>query len=284
MAPIREVGLGVGVRVARPQRFFRSGLRFPPPPAKPTHARKTSTPALQEKNRSPVGVGIIGINHLRHAPMRRRDLVKYWNDWNAASQLLYHPVYITVWHRHFEFARMEADDCLNIDVKVLHNLITAYLILKVILKELGLDCRSEGGDELGLPIMRPTAQAPAACDTHDIPFPSVLVLGSGTPAREVSQGEYECMLRPPALIARLARPALRNAALVATTALMAGAAVPSLAADPTPEEAKQIGVDAYIYGYSLMTSDVTEKAFINTVAPDPGTLQARIRGKRAGVG
>src|ERR1700730_1261118 len=29
---------------AGPQRFLRSGLRFPPPPAKPTHARKTSTP------------------------------------------------------------------------------------------------------------------------------------------------------------------------------------------------------------------------------------------------
>jgi len=52
--------------------------------------------------------------------------------------------------------------------------------------------------------------------------------------------------------------------------------VPSLAADPTPEEAKQIGVDAYIYGYSLMTSDVTEKAFINTIAPNPQTFQAPI--------
>ena len=59
---------------------------------------------------------------------------------------------------------------------------------------------------------------------------------------------------------------------------------PSLAADLTPQEAQKIAVDAYIYGYPLMTSDVTEKAFINTVAPDPGTLQARIRGNRAGVG
>jgi hypothetical protein len=52
------------------------------------------------------------------------------------------------------------------------------------------------------------------------------------------------------------------------------AAGPSLAAAFTPQEAKKVAVDAYIYGYSLMTSDVTEKAFINTLAPNPQTFQA----------
>jgi hypothetical protein len=46
------------------------------------------------------------------------------------------------------------------------------------------------------------------------------------------------------------------------------------AADLSPQEAKKIAIDAYIYGYSLMTSDVTEKAFTNTTAPNPETFQA----------
>ena len=61
---------------------------------------------------------------------------------------------------------------------------------------------------------------------------------------------------------------------VAASALVGWTSAPSLAADLTPQEAKKIAVDAYIYGYSLMTSDVTEKAFVNTVAPDPRTFQA----------
>jgi len=52
---------------------------------------------------------------------------------------------------------------------------------------------------------------------------------------------------------------------VAASALVGWTSAPSLAADLTPQEAKKIAVDAYIYGYSLMTSDVTEKAFVNTV-------------------
>jgi hypothetical protein len=47
-----------------------------------------------------------------------------------------------------------------------------------------------------------------------------------------------------------------------------------LAAELSPQEAKKIAVDAYIYGYALMTSDVTERAFINTTAPNPETFQA----------
>jgi hypothetical protein len=46
------------------------------------------------------------------------------------------------------------------------------------------------------------------------------------------------------------------------------------AAELSPQEAKKIAVDAYIYGYSLMTSDVTEKAFTNAVAPNAETFQA----------
>jgi hypothetical protein len=61
---------------------------------------------------------------------------------------------------------------------------------------------------------------------------------------------------------------------VAASSLMMCAAAPSLSADLTPQEAKKLAVDAYIYGYSLMTSDVTEKAFINTIAPNPRTFQA----------
>jgi hypothetical protein len=69
---------------------------------------------------------------------------------------------------------------------------------------------------------------------------------------------------------------LRSRMLItaAASTFVMWAAAPSRAADLTPQEAKQIAVDAYIYGYSLMTSDVTEKAFINTTAPSPQTFQA----------
>src|SRR5208283_1224822 len=63
---------------------------------------------------------------------------------------------------------------------------------------------------------------------------------------------------------------------VAASALVGWATPPGRAADLTPREAKKIAIDAYLYGYSLITSDVTEKAFINTVAPDPRTFQAPI--------
>jgi hypothetical protein len=55
---------------------------------------------------------------------------------------------------------------------------------------------------------------------------------------------------------------------------MVFAIAPSFAATLTPQEAKRIGIDAYLYGYALMTSDITEKAFINTTAPRPETFQA----------
>jgi hypothetical protein len=50
--------------------------------------------------------------------------------------------------------------------------------------------------------------------------------------------------------------------------------VSTQAAELSPQEAKKIAIDAYIYGYALMTSDVTAKAFTNTTAPNPETFQA----------
>ena len=50
--------------------------------------------------------------------------------------------------------------------------------------------------------------------------------------------------------------------------------VSTQAAELSAQEAKKVAIDAYIYGYALMTSDVTEKAFTNTTAPNPETFQA----------
>jgi hypothetical protein len=66
----------------------------------------------------------------------------------------------------------------------------------------------------------------------------------------------------------------RCVAGIALGSLMVFAAVPALADARTPQEAKQIAIDSYIYGYTLITSDVTEKAFTNTTAPNPKTLRA----------
>ena len=60
----------------------------------------------------------------------------------------------------------------------------------------------------------------------------------------------------------------------AASALVACTASLGLAAELSPQEAKKIAIDAYIYGYALMTSDVTGKAFTNTTAPNPETFQA----------
>jgi hypothetical protein len=60
----------------------------------------------------------------------------------------------------------------------------------------------------------------------------------------------------------------------AVAAVVWFAAVPSMEDDLTPEEAQKIGVDAYVYGYSLITTDVTRAAFINVEAPAPKTFQA----------
>jgi hypothetical protein len=46
------------------------------------------------------------------------------------------------------------------------------------------------------------------------------------------------------------------------------------AAALSPQDAKKIALDAYIYGYPLVTSDITGKAFTNIVAPSPATFQA----------
>jgi hypothetical protein len=61
---------------------------------------------------------------------------------------------------------------------------------------------------------------------------------------------------------------------IAASAVVVSTASLGLAAELSPQEAKKIAIDAYIYGYALMTSEVTEKAFINTTAPNPETFQA----------
>lgn len=60
----------------------------------------------------------------------------------------------------------------------------------------------------------------------------------------------------------------QRACCAATLALVAHAAA------LTPEQTKKIAVDAYIYGYALLTSDITGNAFTNVKAPNPATLQA----------
>jgi len=68
---------------------------------------------------------------------------------------------------------------------------------------------------------------------------------------------------------------LRSSAITGfASASLICAAAHGFAADLTPQEAKRIAIDAYIYGYSLMTSGVTEKAFVNVLAPSPQTFQA----------
>lgn len=49
---------------------------------------------------------------------------------------------------------------------------------------------------------------------------------------------------------------------------------PSQAEALTPEDAQKIAIDAYVYGYALMTSEITRRAFVNVTAPSPRTLQA----------
>jgi len=68
--------------------------------------------------------------------------------------------------------------------------------------------------------------------------------------------------------------ALFRSIVIAGIVLWAMTPSPLRAANLTPEEARQIAIDAYIYGYSLITSDVTHAAFTNVRAPDPRTFQA----------
>jgi len=56
----------------------------------------------------------------------------------------------------------------------------------------------------------------------------------------------------------------------AALALVASTASLSLAADLSPQEAQKIGVDAFIYGYSLITSDITELDFGLFMRREPG--------------
>ena len=68
--------------------------------------------------------------------------------------------------------------------------------------------------------------------------------------------------------------ALFRSIVIAGIVLWAMTPSPLHAANLTSEEGRQIATDAYIYGYSLITSDVTRAAFTNVKAPDPRTFQA----------
>lgn len=68
---------------------------------------------------------------------------------------------------------------------------------------------------------------------------------------------------------RLPRRAIGAAAL----SLQALAIAPAHSASLSPEQTKKIALDAYIYGYPLLTSDITMNAGTNTLAPNPATFQ-----------
>ncbi len=75
------------------------------------------------------------------------------------------------------------------------------------------------------------------------------------------------------------RLAVLSAALAFLCVALPVAAANAAAADQdalSASGAQRIAVDAYVYGYSLMTSDVTKAAFTNVTAPEPATLQAPI--------
>jgi hypothetical protein len=64
------------------------------------------------------------------------------------------------------------------------------------------------------------------------------------------------------------------AVVIGTCAFMSTSSSSNAATGLTAAKAQQIGVDAYIYGYSLVTSEITRMATTNTVAVDLKTLQA----------
>jgi hypothetical protein len=67
---------------------------------------------------------------------------------------------------------------------------------------------------------------------------------------------------------------LTSAPLLASALPMILAKSATAAGGVAPQEARQIGVNAYIYGYSLITSEITRQAFTNVTAPSVRTLQA----------
>jgi hypothetical protein len=68
----------------------------------------------------------------------------------------------------------------------------------------------------------------------------------------------------------------RKAMGAAALSLLALVNAPAHSAPLSPEQTKKIAVDAYIYGYALMTSDITGRAFTNTIAPSAATFQAPV--------
>jgi hypothetical protein len=75
-------------------------------------------------------------------------------------------------------------------------------------------------------------------------------------------------------LTRLTGLPIRLSTAAAVAAMAGFTAAPSVADDLGPQDAQKIGIDAYIYGYALITSDVTREAFVNVKAPDPRTFQA----------
>jgi hypothetical protein len=66
----------------------------------------------------------------------------------------------------------------------------------------------------------------------------------------------------------------RTMSVAAALVVSISALTAPVQAQLTPDEAREIAIDAYIFGYSLITSDVTRAAFINVKAPSPETFQA----------
>lgn len=69
-------------------------------------------------------------------------------------------------------------------------------------------------------------------------------------------------------------PAMIQSIVIAGFVLGGSAVGRAHAASLSPDEARKIATDAYIYGYALITSDVTGAAFTNVKAPEPRTFQA----------
>ncbi len=63
--------------------------------------------------------------------------------------------------------------------------------------------------------------------------------------------------------------------MAAAVAALAGG-TPAAADDLTPQEAQKIGVDAYIYGYPLITSDVNRRSVRQRQSARPGNLPGAV--------
>ncbi len=67
---------------------------------------------------------------------------------------------------------------------------------------------------------------------------------------------------------------MRQLGVATLAALFATIGAPSSATSLSPSQAQKIAIDAYVYGYSLVTTELTRMATTNTVAPNYEALQA----------